>query len=287
MKKTLFAYLLFALGHILYAQNSYTINNENLELVLAEEGKLDFLWMATDTGFRYFVRTDDDNIIELKNITSSLDKSYLVVLQNLTGGRSTENVKFTKASLKRFVKHYNRVINLGYPGDVKDENVNFRLALFGGLTNHPLVENLDNSKSFAQLAAELELYGDTDNPRHSGLLQVRNTFASEGEYKSLEFSLGYRLRVIKKERFNLYVHNRFATYNSFSRDREVIFDDIITTERQKESEFDVPFIFGIGADFKVSENSYISVIYDRFFALNLENNDSFPADIMIGYKFKL
>ena len=101
------------------------------------------------------------------------------------------------------------------------------------------------------------------------------------------YSLGYRFRVIKKERFNLYVQNRFASVNSFSRDRVIISEDIISMVRQEESEFDIPFIFGIGADFKISENSYISLIYDRFFALNLDNNDSFPADIMIGYKFKL
>lgn len=287
MKKSLFVYLLFALGNILNAQETYAYKGESLELIIATEGKLDFLWTTTNTGFRYFVRTDDDLIIELKNGQVTDNKSYLAVLQNLTDGRSTENLKFNKASLKRFVKHYNRVTNLGYTGDVKDEKINFRLGLFAGSTNHPLVENLVDNSSFPQFAAELELYGDTDNPRNSGLLQIRNTFGSGGDYKSLEFSLGYRFRIIKKKGFNLYVHNRFATYNTYSRDREVVLDDIITIQRQKESEFDVPFIFGIGADFKVSKNSYISFIYDRFFALNLDSNDSFPADLMIGYKFKL
>ncbi len=287
MKKSVLFCLLFAFANILFAQNAYTVEGETLELTLATEGKLDFLWTTTNGKYRYFVRTDDDTIIELKNSDNTNEKSYLTVLQSLTSGRSTKNVKFTTASLKRFVKHYNRVINLGYTGDVKDEKVNFRLSFFAGITNHPLVENLNNDNGYAQIAAELELYGDTDNPRNSGLLQIRNTFGSQGDYKSLEFSLGYRFRVIKKERFNLYVQNRFASVNSFSRDRVIISEDIISMVRQEESEFDIPFIFGIGADFKISENSYISLIYDRFFALNLDNNDSFPADIMIGYKFKL
>lgn len=283
MKKSVLFCLLFAFANMLFAQNTYTVEGETLELTVATEGKLDFLWTTTDGRYRYFVRTDDDTIIELKNDNDS----YLTVLQNLTSGRSTKNVKFTTASLKRFVKHYNRVINLGFTGDVKDEKVNFRLSLFAGITNHPLVENLNNDNNYAQIAAELEIYGDTDNPRNSGLLQIRNTFGSEGDYKSLEFSLGYRFRVVRKERFNLYVQNRFASLNSFSRDREIISGDVISVVRQEESEFDVPFIFGIGADFKVSKNSYISLLYDRFFALNLDNNDSFPTDIMIGYKFKL
>ena len=100
--------------------------------------------------------------------------------------------------------------------------------------------------------------------------------------------MGYRIRFFRKERFNLYAQTRFASLNSYT-------VNIIDTNpannstdlRRNETEFDVPFIFGIGADIKVSNNGYISILYDRFFSFGLDNNDNFPADFMVGYKFNL
>ena len=51
--------------------------------------------------------------------------------------------------------------------------------------------------------------------------------------------------------------------------------------------FDVPFIFGIGSDIKVSKNSYITIIYGELFAIFLNNQGNFSTDISIGYKFNL
>jgi len=197
-----------------------------------------------------------------------------------------ENVKLTTGSLKRFIDKYNKSVDIDYNVRNTNTKVNFRLAFLGGLTNHPLVENIDNQSSL-QLAAELELFGDTDNPIHSGMLQARQTFGSGGDYKSTEFSLGYRVRFLRKEGFNIYAQTRFATLNSFSVDRTITENNVTSIVRQDDSEFDVPFIFGIGADIKISDNSYISILYDRFYAFGLDNSDSFPADFMIGYKFNL
>ena len=47
-----------------------------------------------------------------------------------------------------------------------------------------------------------------------------------------------------------------------------------------------PFIFGLGADFKLG-NGNISIIYDSLFALALDNKDNFPIDFSVGYKFNL
>ncbi|ARV10057.1 hypothetical protein BTO05_10570 [Winogradskyella sp. PC-19] len=291
MKKIIIIYVFLAFASIGFAQKIYTVKGEKLELKTEVDGKLDLLWTVTDGQYRYFVRTSDGTITELKSTKGegrTYNKEYIVVLKNLTSDNSADAVKLTTGSLKRFIDKYNKSADINY--NIQDRNlkVNFRLTLFGGVTNHPLVENLNDNSSYPQLAAELELFGDTDNPMHSGLLQVRNTFGSDGDYKSLEFSLGYRFRFIRKNSFNIYAQTRFATFNSFSVD---IIDPNPANNsvdiRQNETEFDVPFIFGIGTDIKVSDNGYISILYDRFFAFGLENSDNFPADFMVGYKFNL
>ncbi len=51
--------------------------------------------------------------------------------------------------------------------------------------------------------------------------------------------------------------------------------------------FDTPFIFGIGADIKVGDNGFITIIYGEMFALLLNNQGNFSSDISLGYKFNL
>lgn len=292
MKKIIITTILCFFLQLTFAQQNYEVNGENLELTTIVEGDVDLFYTITNRSYRYFVRTKNDTFFELKNekLADGFSKEYISVLREVAPNSeiSAEKVKLTTGSLKRYIDSHNKSSNINY--NVKDNNlkVNFRLGIFGGITNHPLVEYLDDNGSYPQLAAELELFGDTDDPMHSGLLQVRNTFASADDYKSLEFSLGYRFRFVRKSGFNLYAQTRFATVNSFS-------VNIIDTNpannsediSRNETEFDVPFIFGIGTDIKISDHSYISILYDRFYAFGLDNNSNFPTDIMIGYKFKL
>ncbi|WP_299117791.1 hypothetical protein [uncultured Winogradskyella sp.] len=291
MKKIILSCLFLAFIAIGYAQKTYKVGEETLELQTEVDGDLDLLWTVTNGTYRYFVKTKDGTISELKNTRGegrAFNKEYVSVLNNLTSGSnlSAENVKLTTGSLKRFIDKYNKSVDIDYNVRNTNTKVNFRLAFFGGLTNHPLVENIDDQSSL-QLAAELELFGDTDNPIHSGMLQARQTFGSSGDYKSTEFSLGYRVRFLRKEGFNIYAQTRFASVNIFSVDRTITENNVTSIVQQDDSEFDVPFIFGIGADIKISDNSYISILYDRFYAFGLDNNDSFPTDFMIGYKFNL
>lgn len=290
MKKIILFYVLFAFLSVGFAQKIYNVKGENLELRTEVEGDLDLLWTIKNNQYRYFVRTRDGVITELKSTKGngrSFNKEYITVLNGLTLSNSAENVKLTTGSLKRFIDEYNKSVDIDYNINDKNLKINFKLGFFGGITNHPLVENLGDQSSF-QLATELELYGDTNDPLHSGILQVRQTFGSGSDYKSTEVSLGYRIRFFRKERFNLYAQTRFASLNSYT-------VNIIDTNpannstdlRRNETEFDVPFIFGIGADIKVSNNGYISILYDRFFSFGLDNNDNLPADFMVGYKFNL
>lgn len=291
MKKTVLFYLLFLFFTLSFSQNSYTIGNETLELTTEVEGKIDLLWTITNGQYRYFIRTEDGKFTELKNTKNSDNKyteSYKNTLKTLTAtsGLSTDKVKLTTYSLKRFVDRYNKSVDINYNAVDKDSKVNFRLGIFGGITNHSFVSNIENS-SYPQLAAELEIFGDTSNPRHGGIFQIRQTLASDGDYKTTELSLGYRLRVFKKDRFNIFVQNKFATLNFFSFDLPAAVANDTGVLTASDTQFDVPFIFGIGADIKISDNSYISIIYDSLFAVNLENNGNFSTDILIGYKLNL
>ena len=55
----------------------------------------------------------------------------------------------------------------------------------------------------------------------------------------------------------------------------------------KETEFNLPLIFGIGTDIKVNESGYLTIIVGELIAVLQENNGNFPTDISIGYKFNL
>ncbi|MFT5217601.1 MAG: hypothetical protein ACI83H_002741 [Glaciecola sp.] len=55
----------------------------------------------------------------------------------------------------------------------------------------------------------------------------------------------------------------------------------------KENGFEVPLAFGIGADIKLSETSFLSLTYNELFALLLENEGNFSSSFAVGYKFIL
>ena len=61
----------------------------------------------------------------------------------------------------------------------------------------------------------------------------------------------------------------------------------LVTEDVSDTAFDVPFIFGIGADIRVGDRSFITLTYDELFAISLDNQGNFSTNISIGYKFEL
>lgn len=144
--------------------------------------------------------------------------------------------------------------------------------------------NPDNIKT-PIIGAELEIYEANVLPRHSGFLQARHTFENDDfKYSTTELSLGYRFRFINKESFSIYGQVKLATLN-FSNVTFLNQDNLEVNSN--ETAFDIPFIFGIGSDIKVGNNSYITIIYGELFALLLDNQGNFSTDIAIGYKFNL
>lgn len=293
MKKLLLI-LCFLLGYTsAVAQDTYTVNGETLQLKTEIDGQLDLLWNVIDGKYRYFVRTSDNTILELKNTKSGSGdylEEYKSTLQNVTSGTdlSTHKVNLTLGSLRNFIDKYNGLTDLNYNSQVTKSSVDLRLGIFGGISNSPFVGNDDNIKT-PVFGVELEILEGKTMPRHSGFLQLRHTFDNDDfQYSTTELSLGYRFRVINTSKFGFYGDVRFATLN-FSKATISYLDedDMLVTENISDTAFDAPFIFGIGADFKITDNSYIFIGYNQLFAAFLDNQGNFSTDITLGYKLSL
>lgn len=280
--------MLFCLAFQLnYSQETYTVNGETLELKTEIDGKLDLLWNVIDGKYRYFVKTEDSTITELKNTkddNNDYQEEYKSTLSSLTNGNSTDKLKLTLYSLRNYIDSYNASVDTSYTSTSTESNVQFRLGFSGGITNNPFVGNPDNTKT-PLIGAELEIYEANVLPRHSGFLQARHAFENDDfKYNTSELSLGYRFRFINKETFSIYGQVKFATVN-FS--NFTFLDENDMEVDSNETSFDIPFIFGVGSDIKVGNNSYITIIYGELFALLLDNQGNFSTDIAIGYKFNL
>ncbi len=290
MKKIIYILCLVFSLSFLQAQENYTINGETLELKTEVEGKLDLLWNIIDGQYRYFVRTEDNTITELKNTKADrkFQEEYKTLLEELTNNyASTKRLNLTLFSLKEFIDNYNSSVDTTYESSVSRSKFQFRLGVFGGMTNSPFVDNPDN-KTTPLFGAELEVLEAKRISRHAVFMQLKHVLEQDDiKYSTTELSLGYRFRVINKERFSLYGNCKFATLNFSSSTviREI--DGEITTEDVSETAFDVPFIFGIGADINVSKNSFITLAYNELFAILIDNQGNFSTDFSIGYKFNL
>lgn len=287
MKKILIAFLFCLAFQLNFSQETYTINDETIELKTEIEGNLDLLWNIINGKYRYFVRTNEGSITELtntKNENNNYQEEYKSTLRQLTNGLSTDKLKLTLYSLKHYIDTYNASVDSNYTSSITESKVEFRLGFSGGITNNPFVDNPDNKKT-PIIGAELELYEANTLPRHSGFLQVRHAFDSNDfPYSTTELSLGYRYRIINKETFSIYGQMKLATLN-FSNSSYINEDDMEVDVN--ETSFDIPFIFGVGSDIKIGKNSFITIIYGELFAFFLDNQGNFSTDIAIGYKFNL
>jgi hypothetical protein len=285
MKKTVLIFLVALLSQWHYGQET-TYQYEDFQLKQDIEGKLDLLWNVIDDEFRYFVKTEDDTVIELKNTRGTDNKyqeEYKTVLNELTGW-DTSKLKLTLGSLRQFIDDYNASVDSSYIPVSKKSKLGLRLGFSGGITNNPFVGNPDNALA-PLLGGELEIYEENKLPRHSGFLQVRHSFETDDfQYSATELSLGYRYRVINRESFSIYGQVKFATLNFTN----ATFLDANSMETSlSNTAFDIPFIFGLGSDIKIGNKGYLTIIYGELFAVFLDNQGNFPTDISVGYKFNL
>lgn len=295
MKKLVILLCLFLSILSLKAQESYTINGETLQLKTEVEGNLDLLWNIIDDQYRYFVRTEDGFIKELLNTknpdTKKYQEQYKNTLNNLTKeyGLNAKKVNLTLASLKDYINMYNSTSDLSYNYEPRNK-IQARLGIFGGLTNQPFVNNPNNT-SVPLFGAEFEVYSDTRLTRHAGYFSLRTALdADDFEYSATQLGIGYRFRAINKETFSVYGNVTFVTYTFHT--ETVSYEDPLNpgtfiTEENSDSELEVPFIFGLGSDIKVTKNGYITLAYNNLFALFIDNQGNSPIDFAVGFKLNL
>lgn len=292
MKKIILFLAFLSYTFTIHAQNTYTVNGETYELKTEAEGALDLLWNIIDGNYRYFIKKEDNSIIELTNkkgTNNTYDEAYKDVLNALTQGStlSTDKVKFTLFSLRNFIDDYNRYIDPSYSESFKTSKLKTRLLLFGGVTNSPFVDNPDN-KTNPLFGAEIEVFEGETTPTHSLFLQAKHVLGNDDfDYSTTQIGLGYRFRFIKANGWNFYANVLAATFNSSKSTVSFLDEDVVITEERSANSFDVPFIFGVGADIKITENSFVTLTYDELFAVFLDNQGNFSKHFTIGYKFNL
>ncbi len=292
MKKLLSLLCVFFSLTFAQAQESYSVKGETFQLKTEVEGTLDLLWGIIDNEYRFFIRSSNNTITELvntKNEANDFQEEYKTTLANATSGSGmpTDKVNLTLPSLITFIETYNKSQDANFVSTHPKSKVQLRTSVFGGITNSPFVYNPENVKT-PVFGAELEILKDMESPRHSGFLQVRHVLDNdEFPYSTTELSLGYRFRFVKVRAFNLFGDVKVATVN-FSKGRISTSEgDVFIEKDASDTAFDVPFIFGVGADFRVSESSFITLGYNQLFAAALENQGNFSTDITLGYRIIL
>lgn len=294
MKKYVFAVIFICGLSFTYGQKTYTIESETLELKTEVEGHLSLLWNIIDGQYRYFVKAQDGKIHELKNTKDENNKyqeEYKATLTQLMDAGyniSVADVNLTLPDLKAVIDLYNGTADVSYQSVIKKPKPQLRLGFFGGLTNFPFSDNLNNDIS-PLFGSELEVISNKENPRHSGFFQAYHAFENEGfGFSKTELSLGYRFRFISTSKVGVYANATFATL-SFTKATYVYTDSQAQVVKVSESKtsFDAPFIFGIGADYRISNRGFITFGYHNLVAVFLDSPNHFSTDVSLGFKMIL
>lgn len=285
MKKIILLTCLLLSFSFAFAQTKTDINGYEVELKKATEGALDLYWSVFQRKYYFFVETEDGTLHRLNENPEEQD-FYKAKLSELTAGfGNTSELFFELKPLQQYINGYNASLDPNYKSYEIPPQIKWYATIFGGVTNNPFVSNPDNVIN-PQIGLEFEFAPNVPQHMHSGFLQVRHAFKSnEFEYQTTEFNIGYRFRYLRKERFNLFAQVKAVTFNI----NEVVLEDELTDTQIKvnSNSFDAPFIFGLGADFKIGKNSYITFIYSELFAIFFDYQGNFPVDLSLGYKLKL
>jgi len=292
MRKIIFLLLFILFCFSASAQKQYTINGETLELKTEVTGTIDLFWNIIDHEYRYFVRKDNviTELVNTRGNNNKFQEEYKTTLSELTkdSGLNTSDVKLTLYDLGNFINKYNASQDSNYIIASKEAIIKSRLLVFGGVTNSPFINNPDNINN-PQFGAEIEVFEGNILPRHTLFFEIKHVLNNdEFKYSTTQLSLGYRFRFINTEKFILYANMVFGTYNFSKNTLSFINEaDAIITEEITNNGFDAPFAFGIGADFKITPNSFITLNYNELFALFVDSQDNFSTNVALGYKFNL
>ena len=290
MKKLLFILCLSIIPLFTYAQDVYTVDGESLELKTEVQGNITLLWNSIDGTFRYFIK-HKNVITELKNtkLERKYQEDYKKILANATNDYEGYNtVKLTLPSLSNYINAYNASVDSNYNVSKKKSRLQSNLLIFGGVTNHPFVENQENANN-PIFGLEIEFINSNTLKNHALFFGVNHALSSDKfDYSSTQFDFGYRYRFINKPSYNVYLNSTLATF-TISKEVVVFQDenDMTIQDEISGNSLEAPINFGIGMDLKLSDFSFITVTYNDIFALSLKKKGNFSTYFNLGYKIIL
>ncbi|RMA66400.1 hypothetical protein [Ulvibacter antarcticus] len=275
----------------LQAQQEYTVDGKSYELYTEIEGPLTLLWNTVEGEYRYFSKKGN-NIVELKN--TKVDGRYqeefkeALRLQTDDAKVSVANVNLTKPGLSAFVIKYNKAKDANYSHETKSIKLNTRLGVFAGASNSAYTTN-DNNAITPVAGVDFEIVDNVRLKRHAMVFRFKQTFKNPDNNSAFtQFSLNYRFKIVKTQKFDLFINTKFLAYTYSKKEIPVQDPDtnIITIVDNSGGSFNTPAAFGIGADYAIG-NGYITFSYNDIVAIGVDNNGEFPVDLTLGYKFNL
>jgi len=283
--------LLLLLTPSLYAQQEYTVDGETHLLITEVEGPLTILYEKTGKQYQFYSKKDDD-IVALKNteIDGKNQEEYKEVLKNQTrdASISTENVRLTPRSLAAFAISYNSAVDPEFSVSNKTSEIEFRLGGFAGVDNAIFTVNPENAL-LPVVGVEFEMLDLRSLKRHALAIQFRQTFeSSDYKYNSSQIAVNYRFKFIKSSKFDAFINAKFATVTFSNYEYEAVEEGTneLKTYSNSSSGLNAPFLFGLGADYRVG-NGYITLGINDLVGLNVDSNSEFPINLTLGYKFIL
>lgn len=278
----------------LFAQKTYTVDGNTLELKTEVEGPMSLLWNITDGNYRYYVMKGE-TITELKNskVDGDYQEEYKTELQKQVSDSpiAVDKVKFTTASLRDFVNDYNKSKDPNYTVEENTFKLKTRLGAFVGISNSVYSANPENIM-LPTMGLDFEIVDNNLLKRHSLVVRFKQTFEnSDYKYSASQFSLNYRFKFIKKEKLDVFINAKIAGYDYIneplydSNDMPLLDDNSVAIINNV-STFSAMLNFGVGADYALG-NGYLTFMYNDFVSVFQESNKEFPLDFSLGYKFNL
>lgn len=294
MKKILVALLFFMAIAQGIAQQTITVNGEQLEVVSEVDGTLSLYLNKTSGNYRYFVSKNNVfyELVNTKDANGNYAYEYKATLKELTADAtldtSINRTSLTLTGLRKVVVAYNQQQDSTYSYENKHFKTGLMIGILGGVTNNIYTTNPEN-EMVPQVLAELEVFNALKpESGHAAVAYLNHTF--EGDtytYTSTNLSLNYRYKVINKSCFKLYGQVKLAalTYAKSSGTYTIEGETIAYSEDG--TDFDFPIAFGIGADFRVFKNTFLTLQYLDAVSVAYDSNGEFPANIAMGIKFML
>ena len=292
--KTLLSFAIMALflfANTLNAQQQYTVDGKEYTLNTEIEGPLTLLWNVIDGEYRYFSKKGN-TIEELKNtkVNGKYQEEFKDVLRNQTSDASIElaKVKFTRPGLSKFFVSYNKANDPNFSHDDSSVKLQFRLGAFAGISNNVYSNNPENDLAPVG-GLDFEVVDEVKLKRHGVVIRFRQAFEHGDTKSSSQLSMNYRFKFVKSPKLDVFINTKFVAWTYSKRELVVVNTETSTTTIVDKSggNFNAPAAFGLGADYALG-NGYITFQYNDIVALGVSSqDDNFPVDFTLGYKFNL